>query len=292
MKENISKNKVWQIVGVSVLCAVLVLGAVLGVVFGMNHSSEDLNVSKDMSEQDGLVISQEVSKGITLMSGVATTAADGTTTKSITATVEPVGANEHDPLSWEVAFKDPSATWATGKNVSDYVTISVSADTLTCTVTCKQAFGEQIVLNVSSKTKNASASANVDYLKRVNDITLTIRSEEGDTITCDGQELDQIFGTGDSVCDLLGSKTSCVPSYTFSWTFTYSTGTTVGSTYMVTRDGTQLNNGVSLQFDEQSTVTWGSQFESGIYYNGSVIYNLVIGIVDPVRSISVGSLVF
>ena len=64
MKENISKNKVWQIVGVSVLCAVLVLGAVLGVVFGMNHSSEDLNVSKDMSEQDGLVISQEVSKEI------------------------------------------------------------------------------------------------------------------------------------------------------------------------------------------------------------------------------------
>lgn len=292
MKENISKNKVWQIVGVSVLCAVLVLGAVLGVVFGMNHSSEDLNVSKDMSEQDGLVISQEVSKGITLMSGVATTAADGTTTKSITATVEPVGANEHDPLSWEVAFKDPSATWATGKNVSDYVTISVSADTLTCTVTCKQAFGEQIVLNVSSKTKNASASANVDYLKRVNDITLTIRSEEGDTITCDGQELDQICGSGHSVCDLLGSKTSRVPSYTFSWTFTYSTGTTVGSTYMATRDGTQLNNGVSLQFDEQSTVTWGSQFESGIYYNGSVIYNLVIGIVDPVRSISVGSLVF
>lgn len=292
MKENISKNKVWQIVGVSVLCAVLVLGVVLGVVFGMNHSSEDLNVSKDMSGQDGLVISQEVSKGITLMSGVATTAADGTTTKSITATVEPVGANEHDPLSWEVAFKDPSATWATGKNVSDYVTISVSADTLTCTVTCKQAFGEQIVLNVSSKTKNASASANVDYLKRVNDINLTIRSEEGDTITCDGQELDQICGNGDSVCDLLGSKTSRVPSYTFSWTFTYSTGTTVGSTYMATRDGTQLNNGVSLQFDEQSTVTWGSQFESGIYYNGSVIYNLVIGIVDPVRSISVGSLVF
>lgn len=292
MKENISKNKVWQIIGVAVLCAVCVLTAVLGVVFGMNHSSEDLNVSKDMSEQDGLVISQEVSKGITLMSGVATTAADGTTTKSITATVEPVGANEHDPLSWEVAFKDPSATWATGKNVSDYVTISVSADTLTCTVTCKQAFGEQIVLNVFSKTKYASASANVDYLKRVNDITLTIRSEEGDTITCDGQELDQICGNGNSVCDLLGSKTSFVPSYTFSWIFTYSTGTTVGSTYMATRDGTQLNNGVSLQFDGQSTVTWGSQFESEIYYNGSVIYNLVIGIVDPVRSISVGSLVF
>ena len=292
MKENISKNKVWQIVGVSVLCAVLVLGAVLGVVFGMNHSSEDLNVSNDMSEQDGLVISQEVSKGITLMSGVATTAADGTTTKTITATVEPAGANEHDPLSWEVAFKEPSSTWANGKNVSDYVTISVSADTLTCTVTCKQAFGEQIVLNVSSKTKNATASANVDYVKRITDVVLTIRSEDGEEITCDGQDLDQICGNGDSICDLMGSRTYRVPSYRFSWTFTYSTGTIEGVTYMSTSDGKRLENGCTLQFDEQSAVTWGSVFEASIYYNDTIPYNIVVSIVDPVRSISVGNLVF
>lgn len=291
MKENISKNKVWQIIGVAVLCAVCVLTAVLGVVFGMNHPSEDLNVSKDMG-QDGLVISQEVSKGITLMSGVATTAADGTTTKTITATVEPAGANEHDPLSWEVAFKDPSSTWATGKIVSDYVTISVSADTLTCTVTCKQSFGEQIVLNVSSKTKNAAASANVDYLKRVTDIALIIRSEHGEEFICDGQELDQICGSGQSILDLMGSRKYRVPDYTFSWTFTYSTGTIEGNTYMATRDGKRLENGCTLQFDEQSTVAWGDTFEASICYNDKFSYNIVVGVVEPIRSISVGDLVF
>lgn len=46
-----TKNKVWQIIGVAVLCALCVLGAVLGVVFGMNHSTEDLNVSMAISSE-------------------------------------------------------------------------------------------------------------------------------------------------------------------------------------------------------------------------------------------------
>lgn len=292
MKENMSKNKVWQIVGVSVLCAVLVLGAVLGVVFGMNHSSEDLNVSKDMSEQDGLVISQEVSKGITLMSGVATTAADGTTTKTITATVEPAGANEHDPLSWEVAFKDPSSTWANGKIVSDYVTISVSADTLTCTVTCKQAFGEQIVLNVSSKTKNASASANVDYVKRVTDFTFTVCSEHGDSFGFNMQDAEQADEMGTSVGIVYGSETTRVPSYTFSWIFTYSTGTMEGDSYIETQSQKRFNNGEELQFDEQSGLGTSGGFGFMLYYNGQSLSRITIDIIEPVRSISVGNLVF
>ena len=75
MKNNLTKSKVWQIIGVSVLCAVLVLGAVLGVVFGMNHSSEDLNVSKDMaSDIDNGVLHDTT---VRLLSGVATTASDG-----------------------------------------------------------------------------------------------------------------------------------------------------------------------------------------------------------------------
>lgn len=291
MKNNLTKSKVWQIIGVAVLCAVSVLTVVLGVVFGMNHSPEDLNVSKDMG-QDGLVISQEVSKGITLMSGVATTAADGTTTKTITATVEPAGANEHDPLSWEVAFKDPSSTWANGKIVSDYVTIRVSADTLTCTVTCKQAFGEQIVLNVSSKTKNASASANVDYLKRVTDFTFTVCSEHGDSFDFNMQDAEQADEMGHSVGIVYGSETIQVPSYTFSWIFTYSTGTMEGSSYIRTASGRNFNNGDELQFDEQSGLGTDGDFGFTLYYNGQYVSRIVIERIDPVRSISVGDLVF
>ena len=66
MNNRLTKSKVWQIIGVAVLCAVCVLTAVLGVVFGMNHSSEDLNVSKDMSNQDNIVVETVHEEGIKL----------------------------------------------------------------------------------------------------------------------------------------------------------------------------------------------------------------------------------
>lgn len=104
------ENKVWQIIGVAVLCAVCVLTAVLGIVFGMNHSSEDLNVSKDMSDND-IVVNATEENGIMLTSGVATTAADGTKSKVLTATVTPSAASKLD-YTWSVAFKNSNSTWA------------------------------------------------------------------------------------------------------------------------------------------------------------------------------------
>lgn len=50
MKTN-TKNKAWQIIGVAVLCALCVLGSILGVVFGMNHSTEPMNVTMAMSSE-------------------------------------------------------------------------------------------------------------------------------------------------------------------------------------------------------------------------------------------------
>ncbi len=167
MKENISKNKVWQIVGVSVLCVVLVLGAVLGVVFGMHHSTEDLNVSKDMSSDD-IVVSATEENGIMLTSGVATTASDGTSSRVLTATISPSDART-EGFTWSVAFKNASSTWATGKTVTDYVTVTKDSSTdLKATVTCKKAFGEQIIVRISCDYNAAvTATATLDYRARV-----------------------------------------------------------------------------------------------------------------------------
>lgn len=170
MKEHISKNKVWQIIGVSVLCAVLVLGAVLGVVFGMNHSSEDLNVSKDMSERkpdDSFVMETQAEQGISLFMSDASASADGTTTRLITATLSPASAEEYG-VSWSVSFKNANSTWATGKNVSDYVTVTpVADDGLKANVNCKKAFGEQIIVTAKANFSDAQATCTVDYKMRV-----------------------------------------------------------------------------------------------------------------------------
>ena len=82
------------------------------------------------------------------------------TTKSVTltATIEPsTAANKN--LDWSVAWKNANSTWATGKTVTSYVTVTPASDgASTATVKFLADFGEQIVLTVKSRV-NAYASA-------------------------------------------------------------------------------------------------------------------------------------
>ncbi len=136
MKYNLTKSKVWQIIGVAVLCAVCVLTAVLGVVFGMNHSSEDLNVSKDMaSDIDNGVLHDTT---VRLLGGVATTASDGSVSQTITAVITPADA-PNKAVDWSIAWADGDSR--ASENISDYITVTPASDgALTATVTCKKSF--------------------------------------------------------------------------------------------------------------------------------------------------------
>ncbi|UKI47869.1 MAG: hypothetical protein L6V82_08735 [Clostridiales bacterium] len=160
MKNNLTKSKVWQIIGVAVLCAVCVLGAVLGVLFGMNHSSEDLNVSKDLvSDMDNRDLQ---GKNISLLSGVATTASDGTVSQTLTAVISPADATEQK-VDWSVAWLD-GTPFASAK-IGDYITITPSSDgALTATVTCKKAFrGSVACIKVVTRDGGYVATCNVSY---------------------------------------------------------------------------------------------------------------------------------
>ena len=88
------------------------------------------------------------------------------------------------PVTWGVEFVNADSTWASGKNVSDYLTVTPKSDfTRTVTITNKAPFGEQIRLTAaldgdSSKT----ASCTVDYVKRVGGgfYSLSCNSDFGD----------------------------------------------------------------------------------------------------------------
>ena len=136
MKYNLTKSKVWQIIGVAVLCAVCVLTAVLGIVFGMNHSSEDLNMSKDMaSDIDNGVLHNTT---VRLLGGVATTASDGSVSQTITAVITPADA-PNKAVDWSIAWADGDSR--ASENISDYITVTPASDgALTATVTCKKSF--------------------------------------------------------------------------------------------------------------------------------------------------------
>ncbi len=100
------------------------------------------------------------------------TAGEGIT---LVATVEPSYATK-TAVDWTVSFANPDSEWATGKTVTDYVTITPTEDgSLTATLECLQPFGEQIIVNVISR-ENATVndSCPLEYMRRVESVSLKV----------------------------------------------------------------------------------------------------------------------
>ena len=100
----------------------------------------------------------------------AVTASDGIT---LTATVSPETA-DNKAVDWAASFVNPSSSWASGKTVTDYVTVIPTSDgALTANVNCLQAFGEQIKVTVTSRVNpEAKAECTLDYARRILDTAL------------------------------------------------------------------------------------------------------------------------
>ena len=63
------------------------------------------------------------------------------TAYTLTATITPSDAANHG-VDWTVAWSNPSSIWASGKTVTDYVTVVPTASgAKTATVSCLQPFG-------------------------------------------------------------------------------------------------------------------------------------------------------
>ena len=137
----------------------------------------------DDGDNGGMIVGESHGSGVSLMStkiapadyaeyGVSPLAE---TAYTLTATVEPDNAT-YKVVDWSVEFNDVSSAWATGKTVTDYVTVTPTSDgALTATVECLQAFGEQIYVVVASRDyADVTAKCTVDYKKRVVDADVKI----------------------------------------------------------------------------------------------------------------------
>lgn len=88
------------------------------------------------------------------------------------------GDSSLEEYIWSAKFENASSTWANGKNVTDYLSISTSADTKQQTIRAKQAYGEPIIITVASKVNSdATATCKFDYVKRITDVTLKINDD-------------------------------------------------------------------------------------------------------------------
>lgn len=106
-------------------------------------------------------------------SASASTTADTDTSVTLTALYEPAGTTNQQ-TNWSVSFSNPSSAWATGKTVTDYVTVT-STGVNTAEVTCLQAFGERIIVTATSAVDSSvSATTTVDFEKKFEDVKFTL----------------------------------------------------------------------------------------------------------------------
>ena len=70
---------------------------------------------------------------------------------TITATITP--ANVTDPtVLWTAEWTNSASAWASGKAVTEYLSLTPSANTLTATLVCKKEFGEQAIITAQAKS--------------------------------------------------------------------------------------------------------------------------------------------
>lgn len=168
-----SKKAIAAVIGI--LVAALLACSVLLVQYVKEDLAPQVPEASAPAENGGMLIGEGEGAGVSLLSekiekadyeayGVSPLAESAYT---LTATVEPANAPDK-AVDWSVAFVNPSSEWATGKTVTDYVTVTPTSDgALTATVQNLKAFGEQIKVTVTHReNENATASCTVDYTKK------------------------------------------------------------------------------------------------------------------------------
>ena len=259
----------------AVLFAVLLIAALVLSVFTKGFT--DWQFGKELPAVNDLtgnvVVTPQESGGIRLMAEFQpeiTESGDATDyegeTLTITATVSPDNSADNTGLDWSMAFKDPSSAWATGKTLTDYMTLTPSgtdaAGSKTVSVKCLKPFGEQVVITATSQDNpEVTASCTADFAQRIESATLKF----GDLNVSLGGDTNVKWelnpnGTG------VGGATSVTSSksdvYTLAEDFTYTVTLTSnngffqldGKTITFTDPGDVTSGGITFDYAQFDTL--------------------------------------
>ena len=269
------KNKTIKRLSAALFAVLLIAALVLSV---FTKGFTDWQFGKELPEVNDLnnnvvVTPQEGTGGIRLMAefqpGV-TESGDETDyegeTLTITATVSPDNSADNTGLDWSMAFKNPSSAWATGKTLSDYMTLTPSgtdaAGSKKVSVKCLKPIGEQVVITATSQDNpEVTASCTADFAQRIESATLKF----GDLNVSLGGDTNVKWelnpnGTG------VGGATSVTSSksdvYTLAEDFTYTVTLTSnngffqldGKTITFTDPGDVTSGGITFDYAQFDTL--------------------------------------
>ena len=196
MKRTLQWRKILNTLAIGL--ALLLLGMIFGGIlqYGRDKKSMNLTVTTDEKKADsknttgGAILETGTENGMKIIKTKLTSSeyesygvsSSSETAYTLTATVTPEDTADK-AVDWSVGFVDPTSTWAVGKRATDYVTITPETDGgLTATASCTGAFAAQIEIRVTLRS-NVAATANclVDYVKKVNKVTLGLGEDSPDT---------------------------------------------------------------------------------------------------------------
>lgn len=142
--------------------------------------SEQTDKPSELADNSGMIVTPKTGNAFMKLTALPLTASadDGITAYSdsdytLTATITPDSATNKQ-VDWSLAWKNGSSSWANGKTVTSYVTITPTSDgALTANLKCLQAFGEKITVQCTSRDNpDASATCTLDYSQKIENVGL------------------------------------------------------------------------------------------------------------------------
>lgn len=160
-------TKIFIKIGVALAVIAAIVVSALAVYFTVRHGATQL---LDLGGTMVVTPNENPRSTITLLAGPSDMGTeDGKKYYTLTATIGPSGA-ANQAVDWSVAWKNSSSSWANGKTVGNYVTITPTSDgALTAKLKSSgQAFGEQIIVTVTSREDTSvKATATVDWYGKI-----------------------------------------------------------------------------------------------------------------------------
>lgn len=158
----------WAVV--FILIAILMLGTVASLILSLGKKDK----AEEPTENTGNLAVATVanSPGIKLSAARAASETEYNTVM-LTATVMPEDV-ENKAVDWTIEWQVPDSEFATGKTVTDYCTVTPTADgALTAKVRCLQPFEEYIDVKATTREGGYAATCTVTFAGKPSELTIT-----------------------------------------------------------------------------------------------------------------------